>query len=89
MLFSGQMSVMLKQYRQANNDTESISSVASTNASIEFELSRMKHSMEKVKKENEDLKEKLFQVTLVVIVVLLNTLFIASNAPCTVRVYIV
>lgn len=59
----GQMSQMLKDYRQANNDTQSVSSMASTNASLEFEMSRLKHSLDKVRKENEELKEKLFQVS--------------------------
>ena len=36
--------------------------MASTNASLEFEMSRLRHQLDKSRKENEDLKEKLFQV---------------------------
>ena len=53
---------LLKEFRSETSDSQSVTSMASTNASLEFEMSRLKHQLEKARKENEQLKEKLFQV---------------------------
>ena len=53
---------LLGDVRRSENDAQSVTSMASTNASLEFEISRLKHQLEKSRKENEHLKEKLFQV---------------------------
>ena len=53
---------LLKEFRSETSDSQSVTSMASTNASLEFETSRLKHQLEKARKENEQLKEKLFQV---------------------------
>lgn len=59
---SDQMSGLLKEFQSCQSDAQSVSSMASTNASLEFEISRLKHQLDKSRKDNEELKEKLFQV---------------------------
>ena len=57
-----QMLSLLKQFRRETSDGESVTSMASTNASLEFEMSRLKQQLDKARHENEQLKDKLFQV---------------------------
>ena len=54
------MTTMLRQVHQHNSEMSMIRDSANANASMEFEVSRLKQQLEKSRKDNEDLKDRLF-----------------------------